>query len=107
MEVTVEYNTRCVIGADSNNAQSTPTAPAAVSGGGAHSGHAAQQSTPAAVGGVNSTQNVQDAQTDSTAAANVTGGDTPVDSSTANSGAAVKADVVYTKNDVLKEKGTG
>ena len=103
VETTVDYNIPCAYGANSNTAQSKPTAQAAVPGGGAQSGDVAQSSTSAAADGANSTQAEQGGQTDSTAVANTSPGGTSAGSSTANAVAAVAADVVYQKGDVLKD----
>ena len=98
--VTVEYNNeRRSTRTNYNNAQSSPTAPAALTDGGTHSGNAAPSSTPAGVDAGNSAQSKQDGQTGDTAAANVTGG--------GGSGGSSTAGVEYKKEDVLTEKDGG
>ena len=98
--VTVHYNNqRRSMMPNYNNAQSTPTAPAALSDDGTQSGNAAHTSTPAGVDAANSAQSTQDNQTGDTAAANVTGG--------GGSGGSSTDGVEYKKEDVLTEKFGG
>jgi len=104
VKVTVDYSMRCAAGVLMSNTLNTSSALVAMYGGRVDSGNAEQSRTPAGADGVKSIQTVRDYQANSTATANVTGGEASDATSTADFGL---RPVVYNKGDVLIENRGG